>query len=401
MSKEDSQTTDSCSEWARQKMMADVAHASLPRPSCCCESSMEYRHHGSAGLPVSDGCDGIPVIDAVAFLTRSQPRRPSQRRGLRTLVSAVVVLQLALLLAALRVQHACADDIFIHQSRAHDEISTTIEHKYRHYGHAYVHNDDRAEDAADNNNDGVDPTQRIIGGSPTSSARYPYMVSLQRMFLSGEGFNYFAHVCGGTLIAPDLVLTAAHCFDCSSAKCYDRVALGRHDFRSFAENTYVSGVENGGTSTSYDGRLVFDVGEVLEIKHPGYRYNIYTNDIGNDFALIKLPDRANSITASGGPLHYVKVNRDPEVPAKNGTPLTVAGWGALETPTAQSNNLSPMLMDATVSYVNNGRCTQSGGFVEGTYYSYWNFVKPNMMCALTPGQDACVGKKVIPVFCMR
>lgn len=46
---------------------------------------------------------------------------------------------------------------------------------------------------------------RIIGGTPVTQAdlqmRYPYTTSLQ----------FGGHRCGGTLVADDLVLTAAHC----------------------------------------------------------------------------------------------------------------------------------------------------------------------------------------------
>ena len=44
---------------------------------------------------------------------------------------------------------------------------------------------------------------RIIGGSPATPGDYPYLVDLDDV----EG----GHWCMGELVAPDLVLTAAHC----------------------------------------------------------------------------------------------------------------------------------------------------------------------------------------------
>jgi secreted trypsin-like serine protease len=50
----------------------------------------------------------------------------------------------------------------------------------------------------------MNATGRIINGDIVgSSERFPYFVALLN--------NRYNHVCGGSLIAPDIVLTAAHC----------------------------------------------------------------------------------------------------------------------------------------------------------------------------------------------
>ncbi|HIG30472.1 MAG TPA: trypsin-like serine protease, partial [Verrucomicrobiales bacterium] len=53
-------------------------------------------------------------------------------------------------------------------------------------------------------------SRRIIGGQATSSNEYPWMVAL----VSSDTDDLTqAQFCGGTLIHPDWVLTAAHCVE--------------------------------------------------------------------------------------------------------------------------------------------------------------------------------------------
>ncbi|KAB0798397.1 hypothetical protein PPYR_09390 [Photinus pyralis] len=49
---------------------------------------------------------------------------------------------------------------------------------------------------------------KIVGGKPVKIEEYPYQVSLQ---------YYGSHICGGSIIGPNKVLTAAHCTSGSSA----------------------------------------------------------------------------------------------------------------------------------------------------------------------------------------
>ncbi|XP_030153674.1 neutrophil elastase-like isoform X2 [Lynx canadensis] len=61
----------------------------------------------------------------------------------------------------------------------------------------------------------------IVGGRPARPHAWPFMVSLQ---LRG------GHFCGGTLIAPNFVMSAAHCVDGLNFRSVVAV-LGAHDLR--------------------------------------------------------------------------------------------------------------------------------------------------------------------------
>lgn len=101
------------------------------------------------------------------------------------------------------------------------------------------------------------PSKRIFNGFDADPDRYPYMVVLRDYFQQ--------YVCGGTLIAPDIVLSAAHCGESSGIAT---VLIGRYD----GSNEHEANVET----------LVVDPN--ASVRHPSY--DSYTME--NDFYVIKL-----------------------------------------------------------------------------------------------------------------
>ncbi len=70
---------------------------------------------------------------------------------------------------------------------------------------------------------------KVFGGGRSQALAWPWMAALLRTNISGSTYN--KQFCGGTLIAPQWVLTAAHCtYDISGHERSDlEVLLGEND----------------------------------------------------------------------------------------------------------------------------------------------------------------------------
>lgn len=199
---------------------------------------------------------------------------------------------------------------------------------------------------------------RIIGGFEATPGRYPYTVSL----------TYFgSHLCGGSLIAPDIVLSASHCAGYATT-----VELGRHDRSS---STPPSDYES------------IDV--AYEIKHPSYDESI----VNNDFMLIKLIHPSEDPSPS-----LITLNTNPNFPVNAGDPLIVMGWGDTNAD-EDISVLSSVLLEAELNYVPNEQCQEAKGTVgdNNDFVSYANMITDNMMCARDDVDDTCQGDSGSPM----
>jgi secreted trypsin-like serine protease len=166
----------------------------------------------------------------------------------------------------------------------------------------------------------------VVGGTRAAAGEFPFMV-----YLGG---------CGGSLIAPRVVLTAAHCVGRTGATTRYTARAGSVDRNSFpysVRSTYV-----------YSGYDVRD---------------------SADFALIKL--------AADLPVGTVAYNTSS---ANNSGTFTIMGWGA----TSEGGSTSRYLLKAQVPFVSDSVCGASYGS---------DLVASDMLCAgpLAGGTDTCQG----------
>lgn len=196
---------------------------------------------------------------------------------------------------------------------------------------------------------GVKPL--IVNGQEATECEWKWQAALR------EGTSYF---CGGTLIHPQWVMTAAHCITSTSPEDID-IVLGDFD------------KDNVGTNESSK-----NVRRI--IAHPQYN----SGNFDNDFALIELVEAVSlgnciglaCLPESGEPIGVV--------------PCFITGWGTLQLGGSQPQYLN----EAKVSTTTNEFCNTK----------YPNSITENMICAQGRNSDnevtdACQGDSGGPLVC--
>ncbi|CAL1579536.1 unnamed protein product [Knipowitschia caucasica] len=190
-------------------------------------------------------------------------------------------------------------------------------------------------------------TNRVVNGEEARPYSWPWQISLESFFPT----------CGGTLIAPNWVMTAAHCITFHTY----RVVLAEHDMDT---------VEGPEQSLRVDKMII----------HP--KWNKSCPSCGNDIALLKLQARA--------------VLNDKVQPAclpKQGSSLShnypcyVTGWGRLYSGGPQATKLQQALLPV----VEHSVCSRS---------DWWGgSAKTTMVCAGGDSESACHGDSGGPLSC--
>nr|WP_223242572.1 serine protease [Streptomyces sp. CBMA123] len=204
--------------------------------------------------------------------------------------------------------------------------------------------------------------RRVVGGATVSTADHPWIVALasRQQFGSGRSGQF----CGGALVTPTKVVTAAHCFYDESKGRVDRpglkVVVGRDDMRGSA------------------GR---EVAVQRVWIHPDYNFAANMNDV----AVLTLAD-------SQGSRPVVElVGQGESGPYAAGTGAQVYGWGD----TSGRGDYSPVLREVDVPIVSDQTCAHAyPGGQDG------KFDARGMVCAGEEkgGKDACQGDSGGPLI---
>ncbi|XP_054667675.1 acrosin-like [Grus americana] len=198
---------------------------------------------------------------------------------------------------------------------------------------------------------------RVVGGTDAQPGAWPWIVSIQNPWKIGTG-----HVCGGSLISPQWVLTAAHCFIEARHITMWRVVIGATQLTRLGPEVQVRNIKR---------LLVHE------------RYSNITER--NDIALLELDQPVQCSD-------YIQLACVPDASLRVSelTTCYVSGWGSTK---ARSGVSTDILQEAKVHLIDINLCNSSRW--------YRGAIHTHNLCAGYPqgGIDTCQGDSGGPLVC--
>jgi len=199
---------------------------------------------------------------------------------------------------------------------------------------------------------------RIVGGYPTQREAWPFIVKIR------VG-------CGGSIIAANWILTAAHCCRVSDDR-FLQVTVSEYD------------------------RAALDVGaRTINIKNKYLHPQFNRHNLQNDICLLELEDSIKFHKFAQPVCLPEKNSRVDKVPLGQGSLCYVAGWGRV----GEHENSARILQETQVPIVNNTVCSKAfENNEEGQ-----TIIEDQVICAgyAEGGIDACQGDSGGPLICVE